>query len=130
MVVVIFFTRMPCPPTLYPTFSPLLAVLPIVAVLLSIALYIVHYRRSLSRLRRMSIPQAVFEPAEEAFRITSDVGTLELSWRSVKEVWRFPHFWLLFISRAQFITLPLDDLNLEERQYVLNKIKANGGKIA
>jgi hypothetical protein len=28
MVVVIFITRMPCPPTLYETFSPLLAVLP------------------------------------------------------------------------------------------------------
>ena len=102
----------------------------IVAALLAVALYVVHYRRSLSRLRRISIPQALFEPAEETFKITSDVGTLEISWRAVREVWRFPHFWLLFISRSQCITLPLEDLDPEELQFVLDHIKAHGGKVA
>lgn len=102
----------------------------VMAVIVSVALYAVHYRGSLGRLRRMSVPQAVFEPAEETFKISSDVGMVELPWGAVKEVWRFPAFWLLFTSRAQFITLPLEDLDSEVQQFVLDNIRTHGGKIA
>ena len=97
---------------------------------MAVVLYIVHYRAALLRLRRMRAPEAVLYPGHECFKIVSDVGASELSWRVVREIWRFPDFWLLFISRAQFITLPIAALDSETQQFILDRVKAHGGKIA
>lgn len=86
------------------------------AVVFAIALYIIHYRGAITRLRRMQSPAATFEVGDERFRVTSDVGSSELSWSTITEVWCFPKFWLLFLSRARFITLPLADLESEARE--------------
>jgi len=78
----------------------------------------------------MQSPLATFEVGDERFRVTSDVGSSELSWGAIIEVWQFSEFWLLFFSRAQFITLPLADLNSEAQELILSRLKAHGVKIA
>lgn len=100
------------------------------AVIFAITLYVTHYRGAMMRFRRMQSPKATFEAGPDRFRLTSDVGTSELSWNTITEVWQFPEFWLLFLSRAQFITLPLADLDTEARNFILSHIKSNGGKIS
>jgi hypothetical protein len=100
------------------------------AVAFAVALYVVHYRGSITRFRRMQSPQATFEAGNDRFRVTSDVGSSELSWSTIIEVWQFPEFWLLFLSRAQFITLPLADLDSEAQEFILSQAKAHGAKIA
>ncbi len=67
---------------------------------------------------------------EEHFRLSSDVGTSELLWTAVKEVWSFPEFILVFLSKAQFFTLPISDLGKEGRDLILAKARAKGAKIA
>ncbi len=99
------------------------------AVAFAVALYVIHYRGSITRFRRMKIPEATFEVGDERFRVTSDVGSSELVWSAVTEIWQFRDFWLLFVSRAQFITLPLADLDSEGRELILSRAKANGAKI-
>jgi hypothetical protein len=99
-------------------------------VAMAVVLYIVHYRGALLRLRRMRTPQAVLHAGHDSFKLVSDVGTSELSWRAVREIWRFPEFWLLFISRAQFITLPIAALEWETQQFILERVEAHGGRIA
>ena len=100
------------------------------AVVFTFALYIIHYRGAITRFRRMQSPQATFAAGDDCFRITSDVGSSELSWSTITEVWQFPEFWLLFLSRAQFITLPLADLDSEARDLILNRVKSHGAKVA
>lgn len=98
-------------------------------VIFAVALYVVHFRASLGRLRRMRSPEAVFEPSDQSFRATSDLGATDVAWNAISEVWRFPDFWLLFLSRAQFITLPLADLDSEARELILSCLKSHGSKI-
>jgi len=95
----------------------------------AIALYFVHRRASLARFHRIRSPEATFEPGEQSFRITSDVGTTDLAWGTITEVWRFTEFWLVFFSRAQFITLPVADLDSEAREFILSRFKSNGIKV-
>ena len=99
-------------------------------VFFAVALYVVHYRGSLARFRRMRVPEATLEGGEERLCIRSDVGGSDVVWSAITEVWTFPDVWLLFLSRAQFITLGTADLDSAARHYIREKVKANGGKIA
>lgn len=99
------------------------------AVVFAVALYVVHYRSSVTRFRRMKNPQAVLEMGEDSFRIASDVGSSEFAWSVITQVWRFPDFWLVFFSPAQFVTLPLADLDEEAREMLLEKVRAQGAKV-
>ena len=93
-------------------------------------LYLVHYRGSLGRFRRMRTPEATFEPGADGFRVAADTGLAEVPWGHVKELWRFPDFWLVLFSPAQFITLPTADLDEGVRSLLVEKIKSHGGRVA
>jgi len=93
------------------------------AVIFAATLYFVHYRASLTRFRRMNSPDATLEMGAETFRLASDVGNSEMPWRAITQIWRFRDFWLVFLSPAQFITLPLADLDVEAREFLLEKVK-------
>jgi hypothetical protein len=101
----------------------------IFAVILALTIYIVHYRSAMKRFRQMRKPEGTFEPGQDMFRMTSDVGSTELSWKTVTEVWRFPDFWLLFFSRSQFVTLPTAALSGEACEFILDRIESHGGKV-
>jgi hypothetical protein len=92
-------------------------------VVISAVVYVVHYRASLGRFRRMRVPEATLELGEERFRVTSDLGASEIGWAAITGVRRYPDFWLLYFSRAQFITLPTADLPDEARTLILAKVK-------
>jgi hypothetical protein len=93
------------------------------------ALYFVHYRAAVGKLRLMKIPEVTVEMTPERLKITADSGVGELIWPAIKEVWRFDEVWLLFLSRAQFITFPLADLDAETREFILERVRSGGGKI-
>jgi hypothetical protein len=101
----------------------------VLAVILSATVYVTHLRRSLGVLRKMQSPEATFEFDEDRFRVSSDLGTSELKWGMITEVWCLPDFWLLFVSQGQFITLPLADLDADARAFILAKVKSSGAKI-
>jgi hypothetical protein len=101
----------------------------IVAALMPLTIYVVHYRNSMQSFRRLKSPQGVLEAGENRFRITSDYGAIELPWGAIVEVWRFPELWLLLFSPAQFCTLPLADLDTEGREFILDRLRASGAKI-
>jgi YcxB-like protein len=98
-------------------------------VIFAVSLYVVHYRGSVGRFRSMHSPEATLEVGDDKFRMTSDVGSSEMRWDTVTEIWRFPEFWLMFFSRAQFVTLPLSDLDGEAREVILGRVKSHGGKV-
>jgi len=96
----------------------------------SAAMYVVHFRVSIGKFRKMSVPEATLELGDERFRITSNIGSTELSWSTVIEIWQFPEFWLLFFSKAQFVTISLADLDSEARDLILDRARSHGAKVS
>ncbi|RZJ13916.1 MAG: YcxB family protein [Acidovorax sp.] len=106
-----------------------LGVLLTLGLVLLVALYVFHLRGSLTRFRRMRVKQAFLEATSDRLSLSSDVGSSDVDWCVVREVWRFEVFWLVFFSRAQFVTLPLADLSDEVRHIILDKVRSHGGKV-
>ena len=100
-----------------------------ISVAFLIGVYLVHYRNSINKFKEMGRPQATFVAEESSFTLTSGIGSSTMRWSSVIEVWRFPGFWLLLFSKAQFVTLPLADMPIEMQDFTLQQIKSAGGKI-
>jgi hypothetical protein len=98
-------------------------------VIFAAALYVIHYRASLARFRRMRSSEAIFEPGAQTFRISSGIGSVDLTWSAIKEIWCFPDFWLFFFSPAQFNIIPLADLDSEAREFILGRLRSQGIKI-
>ena len=93
------------------------------------AVYIRHYRNSLRKFREMGAPQAAFRADESSFTMSSGIGTATLQWSVVKELWQFPDVWLLLYSKAQFSVLPLACLSPEIQAYIVQRVRASGGKV-
>jgi hypothetical protein len=101
----------------------------VIATALAAALYVVYYRKSLRKFRQMDKPQATFRADESSFTMSSDIGTTTLQWSAVKELWQFSSVWLLLYSKAQFSTLPLACLSPETQAYIVQRVRASGGKV-
>ncbi len=88
----------------------LMAAVVLLGVLMPAAVYVVHYRNSMGKLRAMAEPVAQLMADARGFTVVSDQGTASMPWSAVKEVWCFDDVWLLLFSKAQFVTLPIADL--------------------
>lgn len=96
----------------------------------SVALYVIHYRNTLRILREMGTPRATFRAEEAYFTITSSIGTVTYQWAAIKELWRFPEVWLLLYSRTQFSTLPVAYMPAQMQDYIVQHVRAVGGKVS
>lgn len=93
------------------------------------ALYVVHYRNALHKLEAMGNAQATLDASETSLSLSSAAGTATLPWSAVMEVWRFKSCWLLLFSKSQFVTLPLANLSADAAAFILDRIRASGGKV-
>ena len=98
-------------------------------ILFLFALFFVHYRNSVHRFRALGNARAELTATVSTLSFSSAAGTSSIPWSSVCEVWRFPTFWLLLFSKAQFATLPLADISPELQEFILERVRAAGGKI-
>ena len=97
---------------------------------MAVAKYVYHMSSVATRFRRLkSLETTTLEIGEERFRLSSTLSSSEFHWSTVTEIWQFRDFWLVFFSRAQFITLPLADLDSEAREMFLSRVCAHGAKI-
>jgi hypothetical protein len=101
----------------------------LLGVAMPIAVYCVHYRNSMAKLRQMRAPRATFIADDESFTLASESGSSTLKWDSVKEIWVFEGYWLLMFTKAQFVTIPLAGVPAEMRAFVLHRVKQGGGKV-
>jgi hypothetical protein len=106
-----------------------LAAVLVLGISFATVVYVVHYRNSLRKFRQMDKPQSTFRADESSFTMSSDVGTTTLQWSAVKELWQFPSVWLLLYSKSQFSTLPLTCLSPETQAYIVECVRAAGGKV-
>lgn len=99
-------------------------------IVISGALYVVHYRNVMHKLKAMGEPQARFQADSASFTVESGIGSSTLGWPTVREVWRFPDCWLLVFARGQFMTLPLACVPSEMQDFILERVRASGGVIS
>lgn len=106
-----------------------LATVFVIGAVVAVSLYTIPARESLRKFREMESPVASFVAEESTFSFSSELGNSSLTWSAVTEIWRFKEFWLLSLSKSQFITLPLADLPSDMQAFVLEHIRAAGGKV-
>ena len=102
----------------------------ILGILFMVALFLVHYRNGIQKLRAMGNPQAELVVTDSILSFSSGAGTASLPWSSVSEIWQFQTFWILLFSKSQFATLPLADISAELREFIVQRVRAAGGKIS
>jgi hypothetical protein len=90
-------------------------------VLFIVSIYVAHMRNTLGTYRRMRRPEGTLSFDEEQFTLASELGSATLPWSAVTEVWRYPRFWLLLLSRNQFVTLPVECLDQRAREFITRK---------
>jgi hypothetical protein len=95
-----------------------------------VALYVVHYRNALHKLKAMGNPIATLEASDASLQLSSGAGTATLPWSAVTEVWQFKSCWLLLFSKAQFITLPLADMTPQAAAFIVARVQVSGGKVS
>lgn len=93
------------------------------------AMYGVQLRHNMALLREMGSPQGTLELNEAGFTVASSAGQTTLPWSSIQEVACFPAFWLVYLSPAQFFTLPLNDLPEAMQTEMLERVRQHGGKL-
>lgn len=91
--------------------------------------YFVHLRNAMVKFRGMGAPIATLSLDDASFSISSGLGSTSLQWSTVTEIWRFPSFWLLFFSKAQFVTVPLSGVSPEAQAFIISRVSAVGGKV-
>lgn len=95
-----------------------------------VALYATHYRNALRRLDAMGAPLGTLEASDASLSLSSGAGTATLPWSAVSEVWRFDTYWLVLLSKSQFVTLPLAGLSPEAAEFIRARVLAAGGKVS
>ena len=93
------------------------------------AVYFVHLRNTLTKFRGMGEPIATLALEDAAFTMSSGLGSTSLQWSAVTELWRYPSFWLLLFSKAQFVTVPLASVPSETQAFIVSRVSASGGKV-
>ncbi len=101
----------------------------LLALTFAFLVYFVHLRNSLAKFRAMGAPVATLSFDDASFTMSSGLGSTSLRWSAVTELWRYPSFWLLLFSKAQFVTIPLATVSPEARAFMLSRVAAVGGKI-
>jgi hypothetical protein len=86
-------------------------------------------KEALEELAKRKSAVVVWRFTEGHISTRSDLATVEISWELIKKVWRFPEVWLLFFSKDNYMTLPLQYVDNELRQFIAAKVTANGGAV-
>ena len=93
------------------------------------ALFVVHYLNSMKKLKEMAIPEAILTAETKSFTVTTSKASSTIQWSIIQEVWCYEGFWLLLFSKAQFMTIPLENIPEEMKSFLINKVEEAGGKV-
>ena len=112
-------------------FAVALGGLGVALVALVFAVGLLYVRSAIGKFRAMENPTVLWRFNDESIATTSELGSAEIKWRTVSEVWRFPEVWLVFFGASGwgYSTIPTSSLSGEVQEYILGRIKAHGGKI-
>jgi hypothetical protein len=87
-------------------------------------------RIGLQKLAEMPDATATMTLTDNGFLIRSAIGSAELNWKSVSEVWQFPDYWVLLSSGHFFMTIPQSGLDDQARDSIRAALARGNVKIA
>lgn len=110
--------------------SGFLSAVLIICVMLPFLAYVLHYQIAKKKFERLGPTQeATVVIRDDDFSLTSAIGSVTLPWSVIKEVWLCNGFWLVLFSRRDFSTIPLDHMQPEEKEFILQQVQKCGGTI-
>ena len=109
-------------------FGSLLVVLMMGAGLFASA-YFMRLNHAVGLLKKMGTPVVSYELTVERVKASSNLGTTEVKWEMFSELWIFPRVWLLLFDKANYLTLPSNQLSEEVKDFLKMRITAVGGRI-
>lgn len=71
-------------------------------------------------------PVVTFQFEDNRVRTESDLGSADLKWQVFDEILKFPDLWLLVYAKSGYMTLPLDQLTSECREFIETKVGSKG----
>jgi hypothetical protein len=98
-------------------------------VLLPVALYRAQLAGALERYRVLDNQLAQFKGDESFFVGQSAAGSNKLPWTTIASVRRYEALWLLVFRKAGFMTFPLEGVPTVDRDYLIDRVTAHGGRV-
>jgi hypothetical protein len=89
-----------------------------------LAAYAAHWHHTVGRIRQMQVPMARFTLNESEIAVASEVGSATIPWSLIVEIWEFPEFWLLLLSKSYFVTLPTDGVSASALEFLRDKVRS------
>jgi len=87
-----------------------------------IAIYFIHYSNSIKKLRQMNPPEARVQLSDVGISVISTLGSAQFPWSSFTELAQYPTFWILFLSKSQYMVLPIESLPGNALDYIKAQI--------
>jgi hypothetical protein len=100
----------------------------VIAVLL-LYQYIVYVGIAKAHVRKFGVESVTVEVTDEHLRYASQSGEQRFPWQAFDAVWRWTDQWLLFYNPVNALILPAEQLAPEVREFIVAKVKENGGKV-
>lgn len=91
--------------------------------------YYVYRSSSAEKLRKMGSPEATIRLTDESVGVQSGMGSAEIPWRTVEQVWAFSDVWLVFVGKNNYFTLPTAPMDDEARAFIRQMVTQHGGKV-
>lgn len=113
--------------------EPLVILLLGVAIIYSgavFAAYFIYRSRALATFRSMQPPEVTWTLTDESIASESSNGKVELKWNLIKKIWQYHDIWILYYANDTYSTLPVNALNDETKEFIINKVRGSGGLIA
>jgi hypothetical protein len=93
-------------------------------------LYFVLLSRSMQKLNGNPTKEVRMTFTEERFSIVASDSDGTMPWKSIKRIWRFSDCWLIFLGGgASYFTLPLKSVNSMVQAFIIQQVKAHGGRV-
>jgi len=81
-----------------------------------------HFVRTVGKFRSMASPTAELVFRDQDMSISSELGSVTLPWTRFIDVWETPEFWMMFLTRSQFVTLPVVNFSEEALAFLRSRL--------
>jgi hypothetical protein len=66
---------------------------------------------------------------DDALQVKNPYAQGAMPWTKFEKLCRFDDMWLLFITKATYYVLPADEMRGEVGEFIIGKVRENGGKV-
>jgi hypothetical protein len=107
-----------------------LLLLALVVIFLPVFMARRYIRSAMARARMLKNPVGIWRFSAETFAARSDSGSGEMRWEHINQIWQYPEVWLLFFGDYQYSVLPVANFPPELQEFIVERVRARGGKIS